>query len=349
MWLLLVLAAWSISIPLRAATPVASAARKVAVHLVGSEADRALALAVLHERLDPLELQVSFDAPEHFDADDVLVPGAVAADDLARIWLDLTPAERSMLYVTDGPWERILVRRFDRRANFEVTAEELGHAVLSAVLALRAGERIGVTRAELAPPPVRVAEAAPPAVVRPPPPPPNPWHLHGAVFFEGSAYGNGPELASGPGGMLQVEHVRGARVLGGLLSGQFRLPSSVTRGPATVDLDGGAFRALGIAGVRIAERWQVAGVGGVGLDVLDATTRASVDVRSMSVNTVSPVLRLGAQGLWQSRWLRVFALVGLDVQPTRTRYLLERTSGTTAVLFEPWRAQPFLAVGLQTP
>lgn len=328
-----------------------AAGQHVAVHLAGTPADRALVESVIRERLEGLELDLAFDAAEAIDSDDVLVPRGVSAADLARIWIDTVPAEQCTLYVSDGPWERILVRRFERHANFEITAEELGHAVFSTVQALRAGERIGVTRADLAPagprapepPPVRAPKPVPlPARVRP-------WRLHGGVLFEANAYGNGPELASGPGAIVQLEHRQGHRVLGGALTGQLRLPSTVSRGPATVDLDGGTFRVVGLAGLRMREHWQLVGLAGFGLDVLDATTRSTVGVTGTKVETVAPMVRAGVMGLVHTKYLRVFAMVGLDVQAGRTRYLIARTDGTSTLLFSPWPVQPFVAVGLQTP
>lgn len=321
-----------------------AAARHVLVHLAGIAAERAEVEAVIRERVTGLDLDVEYDAPEAVREEDVLTKGAADPGDLARIWVDL--AAPITLYVTDGLGERILVRRFERHDNFEVSAEELGHAVFSALSALRAGEPIGVAREQLAPP----SSAPPPAVVVPrPPPQASPWRVHVGLLFEGSAYGNGPQLSSGPGGGVQLEHVRGRRVLGAHLTGQLRLPSTVDRGAAAIDFDGGALRLVAQAGVRPSKLVQVAGMLGGGFDVVDATARSTPGVRPSQATSAVPMARAGVTLTLRTSRARAYVHAGFDLVLASSRYVVERTTGAQAVLFEPWRGQPFLAVGLQTP
>jgi hypothetical protein len=143
----------------------------VVIELAGEPSNVSAVEDILRERVASSGLQVSF-APIDVIDPAVVVTSAVAQDEeLAHVWIDLGSPERITFYLVDGKRERVLVRHFARHENPEVAREELGYVVELALVALRAGERIGVgrdvARAELAP-----EVAAPPPVASPPPAPP---------------------------------------------------------------------------------------------------------------------------------------------------------------------------------
>lgn len=296
----------------------------------------------MHERLEPFEIDLRVDHVTSVDRGEVLHPGAVHEQDLARLWVDFG-AEEVRLYLTDGPWKRVLERRFSRSENPEVSAEEVGHVAYAAVGALRAGRTIGVAREELVPKPPAPPPPAQPELPPPPPPMPSPWRARAGLFWEGGAYANGPQLQSGPGVVVLGTHERDGRLFGVQLSAQFRLSSRV----GDLVFDGGALRAQAVAGVR-RKSMELSATLGPGLDL----ARAELDVLGLQTNgrisNVVPTLRAGAQIAWHTRWVRPFLAVGFDVLLARPRYLLEGPGGSS-VLLSPWTLQPFVAFGATTP
>jgi hypothetical protein len=336
--------------------------RVVTVQLAGEPASVQAMEGVLRERLAPAELTLSFTRTEVIDPAAVVTPSGVRDDDLARIWIDDRARERVTLYLVDGKWERVLVRHFRRHENPEVVNEEVGHVVELALTALRGGERIGIgrdlARAQLAPeapdpvpPPPATDEPPPPAPV--PAPPSTTSHVRGGVFYEAQAYGAGPQLWSGPGLLVELRREReGARwSYGGLLSLQYRLPSTTDAADATVDFDGGAAHLLAMGATRISRPAELAFGVGPGIDLLHAEARGlrGADVRFAEgrVRWI-PTVRALVRYEHAVQRLRIFAGVGLDVPFESTRYVLARGS-ENVVLFSAWGARPFVVLGIEGP
>lgn len=324
--------------------------------------------SVLRERLAWPGLEVSFDAVEAVDPAAVVMLSGAQDDELARVWVDLRAPERITLYLVDGKRERVLVRHFARHDNPEVAREELGHVVELALVALRAGERIGIgreaAREELAP---SVAASSPPSPPVPSPaaeaPPSAPrrrttTHVHAGAFYEAQAYAAGPEIWSGPGVLVELRRrAPGARFgYGALLSGQYRLPSNADGAGASMRFEGVAVHALAVGTLAISKPAELAlGIGG-GLDFLHAEARGDrtsdfgeggVRFADGSLRAL-PTLRALVRYEHAVPSLRLFAGVGLDVPVTSARYVLARP-GETVALFEAWSARPFLLVGIETP
>lgn len=342
--------------------------RVVTVEIAGDERNVAETTTLLRERLASQPIDTTYATAETIDPATVVTPANVHDDDLARVWIDMRGNRRVTLYVVDGPWERVFIRHFVRHDNPEVTREEIGHVVELALVALVAGERIGVgrdvARAELAP-------AAAPAPTPPPPAPPIPDHVetkpepapatktrfHAGPFFEMQAYGSGPELRSGIGGMLEVHRTPPSTRLryGANLLFQYRLPVDADAGTATtVRSEGAAAHLLAHASYAVSRPAELAVMLGPGLEMNHAEARGD---RAASVTfaggetTLSPVARLLVRYTHAFPDLfQLFAGVGLDVPFERTRYLLARPSGGgSTVLFEQWAARPFLVLGVTTP
>lgn len=342
---------------LASAADSAHAQRKlVSVQIAGDPAAVAAVLDVLRER----NAEATFEVVPAIDRASVLTPGAPNDRQLARVWIDLTepPGQENppiTIYVVDGPWERVLVRPVARQTNAEIAWEEIGHIVELAVDALRAGESIGVARAELVTPPPPPAPVAPapapePVIVPAPQPRARPWKLRGGGFYGVTSYGSGLETSSGPGAMLELHTRVGKLEYGGTLTAEYRFPSSVDRGAAVIHFEGAAFHALASGALLKSERHQlVLGLGG-GVELVQAysSSIALDNVRFVGAELhVIPTARALARYALATSSVRVFAGLGLDVPLRHTRYLLTREN-TPVVLFEPWSVRPFFVLGIET-
>jgi hypothetical protein len=333
----------------------------VIIELAGEESAVAAVQGLLRERLAATELDVSIAVIDAVDPATVVSPNGAREDELARIWVDLRDRERITFYLVDGKRERVLVRHFARHENPEVAREELGHVVELALLALRAGERIGIGREDAR------GQLAPAAVPPPPPPPaaaeapvlapskPRALHLRAGAFYEAQAYAGGPELWSGPGAMVELRRRPAASKLayGALISAQYRLPAVAEAASATTNIrfEGGAVHVLAVGTVALSRPAELAVAVGGGLDLLHAEARgdraAEVRFAEGSMRVV-PTLRALVRYEHAVPSLRLFAGVGIDVPVESARYLLARP-GETVVLFEAWGMRPFLVAGIQTP
>jgi hypothetical protein len=356
----------------------------VTISLAGDASSVAAVDGVLREHLAGKDLRVRIETVGAVDPAVVVTPSAASDDDLARVWIDLRSDERSTLYLVDGAWERVLVRHFARQDNPEVTREEIGHVVELALVALQAGERIGVgredARAELAagaaPPaaPTPATATAPVAAVATPsatsrPSPSSPpsrdaaasrapraaaTRVRAGVFYEAQAYGGGAELWTGPGASFAIRHrPAGSRVgFGGSLSAQYRLPSDAeTSSTPILRFEGAATHVLATGSYALSRSAELAVALGPGLELTHAEARgdrASDVTFGDGATRLSPVLRSVVRYEHAFPDLRFTVGLGADVPLDRARYLLAR-SGPPLVLFEGWPLRPFLALGVETP
>lgn len=340
--------------------------REVTVTTAGDAEGAEAIEAVLRERIGG-ELRVTFARTPKVERGDVLASrrATVASDgELGRVFVDLGDPERVTLYIVDARSDRVLVRELERTANPEVAWEETGHIVELAVGALRRGQLIGTARSELVgerpPPPPPLAapmidspapEPARPAVVAPKP------RVHGGLFWNTSAYGSGPEVATGPGAFAELKKEeprvwsRAPLHWGGLLSGELRFPSNAAIGGANVRTRGGAVHLLATGGVRLGRAHELTlGLGG-GVDFTRAEVTGAVATNArLTDSEIVPTatLRGLARYAWRTPVLGVFAGIGLDVSLENTRYVAVR-DGAPFVLFEPWGVRPFALVGLSSP
>lgn len=326
--------------------------------------DVAPTVEVLRDRLRSADLAATYETLDHVDVATIVTPGLVLDTTLARIWIDWTKPERVTLYVVDGSWERILVRHIARHANPEVTREGIGHIVEFALLALRAGERIGMgresVREELMPtaaaPPAPVAPpASPDVVVLPQAPPPARFAFRGGVFYEVMAYGGGPDIASGPGAAVGLFRETPRRAYGLELTGQYRLPTSSNDGRSSLDtqvrVEGGSFRAMATVALPLARQTSLLPSlgGGVDLVFFRATGVKGDGVRfTDSSSDVAGVVRAAISVDHRTSAVRWRAGLGVDV-PTRGMRFVANRDGQSEELFAPWSIRPFLFLGIETP
>lgn len=166
-WLLLVLLA-SLTRQARAdATP------RVVLELATPESEQSAVRAALSEALDGAAVQLQVSARSAIDVKDVITRQLEPEPPLARIWIDFTAHDQLAVYVTDGAWERILIRLVPRAHNPAVDHEQVAQIVAAAVQALRDGARIGIERsvaqARLLPAPPSVRREPMHTAVTPPP------------------------------------------------------------------------------------------------------------------------------------------------------------------------------------
>ncbi|AKU98855.1 hypothetical protein AKJ09_05519 [Labilithrix luteola] len=282
-----------------------------------------------------------------------MTPGASNDDQLARVWIDMTNHERVTLYIVDGTWERVLVRHLARNENPEVTWEGLGHIVELAMVALRAGETIGIGRETLR------AQLVPP----PPPPPPEPYvfvpivaprpalRFHAGAFYETALQGSGPQIAMGPGIVLELEKSAPRASYGVALTAQYRLPLTVDEGIARVRTEGAALRGLVTFGLPLSRSNVLTPALGAGVDVVHSE---AIGARTTALRLVPPqtdaipVLRAQLRFEHRAPGLRLFGGAGLDVPFDNRRYVLAKAD-SREVLYAPWAVRPFVFAGVETP
>lgn len=320
-----------------------------------AEGDRpvALTLAGPVERLDRLEpslsdllgrlpIALSVARAAALQLEGVVEPEAGAKQAFVHIWVDLAVPERAILYFADSERERILIRRLPLpNALDEVEREEIAQVVRSAVEALLAGAKIGITRAEAkaellpdAKPPPQPPKPSPTPVRRAPISPGAAWQAHPGAFYEAQMYRG--SLWQGPGLLAGVQ--MGA--VGGRATLQYRAP---------MQLDGDALGVrLQALSTRLLGTWTLALGGaaldfgcGPGLDVTYVEPRRVAD-RGVPGDTawdLVPVARAFGAASFELEAVELGLFGGLDADLVQTRHVAER-NGSTFTVFEAPRLRP---------
>jgi hypothetical protein len=335
------------------AQPAAPPERAVVVVVAGpSEEADAMGQVVL-ELLGRLGVEATVAHVERIDPAVVLTPRPDGRRPVARAWIDLAGLERATVYVVDAPWERILTRHVARAPdNAELTREELGHILETAVEAMLAGARIGVERVVQAPPPRRQPAPTPGRTSRPAPrttPEPRPSFIAGPVVgYAVAPLGPSAPPSHGPVLAASLEAPRLPLRPGVWASGQMRAPQLVDGEPIGVRLETVALRLLGTV------RWQLSpplrlrvGIGG-GVDITHIEPRSDgsarlTDARWLALPAVSalvgPEIRV-APGL------AVVLATTCDIDPSDARYLA-RQDGRPVEILDPWTVRPGLLLGVR--
>jgi hypothetical protein len=350
-WLLLVLLA---SLTRHAS---ADAPPRVVLELATPEPEQAAVRAALSEALDGAAVELQVSARSAIDLKDVITRRLEPEPPLARIWIDVTGHDQLAVYVTDGAWERVLIRLVPRAHNPAVDHEQVAQIVAAAVQALRDGARIGIERsaaqARLLPPPlvvqrepVRTAATATPPRARFP----GAWlgagyelmHQSREVpLLHAAGLELGAMLAAWAGAELGLELAFSAR------------PARFTSQEVAARFDTLAVRWLGVISSRREQtvRLRVALGGGV-----DAVQLAPQRAPAGLAPSPKRVLLYGAlrAALGPELDIMRFSTAGgeklalapvllTDVQLSDTRYVvLDR--GGEQVAFDPFRVQPGFAL-----
>jgi hypothetical protein len=176
----------------------------VEVLIAGSNTEVGLMAEALDDQFRRLEVRVRIRTRKgqvpKVKVEEVLSPSERAAVAVARMWFDLTEPGQAALYITDGEWKRIYVRRLPLPQGLdEVAREQLTYIARTSVETLLAGGEIGVTREEFT---RRLPVRAPPphARTQSPEPPPEPsWNPGIGVFYQVGSYADRVPIMHGPG------------------------------------------------------------------------------------------------------------------------------------------------------
>ena len=315
---------------------------------------------VVNELIGRLHVRVQVSRAERIEPREVVTPRAALPVPLARAWLDIATPGTATLYLADGPWERILVRHVPRPpGEDEVANDALGHILEAAVEALLDGAHIGMDREKaertLAPP-AEVPSSSPPSPPAAPPTLPVPplFHSQLGVAYEGQLYAPQALVAHGPVVSLRLVPRVGAAPWGGWLAVQYRVPIVVDDAaqPAGVRLDmvspraGGSFDLL--AQARSTLRVDL----GAGADLVRVEPRALAPAGvSLQPAYFTAVVALRTGVVYErelSPDLSFFASLALEVDPTRTRFVIDE-AGTSQAVVAPWPVRPSLALGIASP
>jgi len=319
---------------------------------------------VIVELLDGLDVEVRPARADAIDPRDVVEPPADPEPALARVWI--APGETAaVVYLADAPWERVLVRRVPLPGGLdEVAREQLAQIVHTAVEALQAGARIGLSRAEaretLVPeepepePEPEQPEPEPEPEPPPPPPPPSIASMDVALGYVLSFWANGPRLSHGPSARGTVRIGRGPlRPLVALGLG-FRPTQTSETGRLRLDRRSLEVRLEVGLESRMDSRTRLRLSAGLTIDVTEVEPREQPEggvVPARATDTVTPLasVRLGVRRtLWEGLWAGAGVL--LDVDLVDTRYVI-LASGDEEVALDPWTMRPsvWLEIGWAFP
>jgi len=312
-----------------------------------AEEARALALVVrdLLARLGADALVSSADA---IDSSMALDKPPSFAPALARVWVDLRKGDHAMIYLVDGSWDRVLVRRVARDpAHVEVCREEIGQILEAAIEAMLAGGKIGVERSTLAPPPVapRTPPSSPPPRERPRPQPRSPSSapdFHAGFASETGAFAQ-DAFTQAFGAWASLETARSAPVhAGAWLTLAYRLPLRANALPIGVELQGLEARLVARLGSRVTEHVRLEAGAGVGADVMDAApiaTRTGASLAPRSADASLLVRVVAGVRLWNL----LGVLVSADVDVTRHDFTFTE-NGSRVVALAPYAVRPAIVV-----
>jgi len=324
--------------------------RAVDVVIAGDDSQAAQMQGVAEELVQRLGVVTRIARAQHVEARDVIVPRPAAPAAVARAWIDLTQPERATLYLVDEQWERILIRHVpETRGKEELTREEVGHILETAVDALLHGSRIGITREEAR---SSIAPSPPP-----PPPPARPAtvHFEGGVYYAAQVFSTDAALTHGPLVSLLAARDTGPHTgpvrPGLMLTAQVRFPVEVDQNPVGVRIDSGAFRVLAVADRALGEKISLRlGLGG-GVDLLHYAPRIESSAASAAPDStfLEPILQAtGAMRVHLLREAVLSAGLALDFAPTGSRYIAVVGQETRVVLSE-LAVRPGVVVGVTTP
>ncbi len=281
------------------------------------------------------------------DPAEVANPSARATPAVARMWFDLTEPGQAALYITDGGWKRIYVRRVLLPHGLdEVAREELTYIARSSVETLLAGGQIGVTREEFQRQ-LPSATGLPPAEAATPVPSPH-WGIAAGVSYETRGFAPASPVTHGPGVGVSGSSLAGVVGPVVIASAQWDWTRHVRTELVTARLDGGALRLGAGADWHLGRSFRVCGLVGGGVDLVHVDPGRAADGTvqpSAPFWATDPVLRgslaLGLDIGELTAWLTL----GTDVAARSSRYVV-LLDGARVDVLTPWRWRPWARVEL---
>jgi hypothetical protein len=318
-------------------------ARDVVVAIAGRPAEVDALRLVVHDLLVQQGTSVDIHTVDSVDADAVIDKPARFTPVLARAWVDLRPTDHAMVYLVDGTWDRVLVRRVACDAeHLEVCREDIGHILETAVEAMMSGAKIGVERVVLVRPPPRVEPARPVVHERPA------QHIafrlgltsETIVFSKEAPLAQALGVTASLDGALEAKH--DPLRFGAWLTIALRLPLRAAALPIGVQLEGIEARLVPRITVPIARALRFEAGVGPGFDLLEATAIADTAGATISAPRLDPSFVVRTEvGLRLWRTLGVILAADFDV--TRHDYVFT-WNGARAVPLSPFAVRPVLAL-----
>jgi hypothetical protein len=322
--------------------------RDVTVVVAGPTEEANALKLVVRDLLVRLGASVDVSSADAVDSSVVLDKPLTFAPALARVWIDLRRDDRATIYLVDGTWDRVLIRRVERDpAHVEVCREEIGHILETAIEAMLAGGKIGVERTVLAPPPIVPRASPPPPRERPremaPRAPSSSTPVfHAGLTSETGAFAN-DVFTQAFGVWASLETARNAPACaGGWLTLAYRFPVRETALPVGVELQGLEARLVARLASRVGAHVRLETGAGVGVDVMDASpiaTRAGAALAPASADTSFIVRVIAGVRLWDV--LGVF--VSADVDATRHDFTFTE-NGSRVVALSPYAVRPAIVL-----
>jgi hypothetical protein len=329
----------------------------VEIVATGEPASTAALEEVIRELLDRLPVQLEWTIASAIDPRDVLERREVEEDVVARVWIDLSDAERARIYVANAGSDRFLVRFVPLEHGYdEVARESLGHIIESSVDALLAGGEIGVSREAAE---VEVAEAMPDRT-----PPPRPIEApvvrtatdraEGArvsigAAYQASALASDPLFLHGPAIFVAVGVPRGWNVRPlAWVGAQWVLPYDWSRISIGARFEGGGARAALGFETRVDPLVLFRGMIGIGIDLAWVTPWAQEPARARPAFLfAAPIAILGAN--FEIAIAGPLALafgLSLEADLAGNHFDLQSDDGTSTAVLAPWPVRPALWLGL---
>lgn len=312
---------------------------RVLLTMAGDPAEsRALAL-VVRDLLDRLDMHLETASEDAIDPKTIVSRPEGFEPIFARAWVDMSADDHALLYIADQAWERVLIRRVRRTVgHIEVSREELGHIIETAIEALLEGGRIGVARSTLQPtqpPPKPIVEH--PTV--PPPPARRASLLVGVgVYEQASVLLSNEVLATNAFGVSGSVESTAAGRFGAWLTLDYRLPTQTRSQALGVELQGFEGRLVARAAAWSSRSWSVDFGFGPGLDVMYVTT---VINRSGAVKLAPPTIDASflIRSLVGVRWKSTLGLYLIsDFDVTGRSYVFD-LDGRSEVALDVTRAR----------
>jgi hypothetical protein len=311
--------------------------------------------AVARELLTRLEMQIEVRRVPRIDLAELRRPLEPGARYFARVWITLSPAGDARLYLEHGASDRILVREVvGDTKNPELTREELGHILQTAVDGLKAGEEVGAPRSDALKnvPAEDAAVAGPEPALEPPAKveqtrAASSTPLRFGARYELSWLSDGPRFEDGPGAVFALELPVGFE-----LCAFYRRPLNVKGTPVGVRLHTLSARALVTMQASRSERTSTRLGAGAGADIVRVSPLGEPGQNaelSEAAWLKLAVARLQASHAWRAFNSLQFELTaGVDVDVNDTRYVFQQGSSELRVL-DPWPVRPFVSLGAAVP
>lgn len=317
--------------------------------------------AVARELLQRLAMKVALRRVERIDMRELRQALAGEPAYFARVWITFGKSGKARLYLEHAARDRVLLRDVaDDAHNPELVREELGHILQTAVEGLKAGEEIGAPRDEAlkqvddeaaASTPKAEPAAAPARVTEPAPRPPRQPRFRFGPRYELVWLGDGGHFEDGPGAVLGAL-LPGSQRIGLELGGFYRRPLQVESSPVGARLQSLALDALVSFDAWRGARARLRLAAGIQADFVRVSPFASTadDVRLAQTEWLT--FGLGRVALTYAHdvasFMDVEVTLGAELAPGGTRFVFQRSSGSTDVL-SPWPVRPLLSLGASVP